>query len=345
MALSRTTAIASHLLVPDKNPFPRLDRMPRTSSKGGRRRTMKRRMAPRAGRVGPPVDVRSPKDIPRALDLLKKGPVTLVFIYADWCGHCKHFKPKYTNAVRTPTRNMQAIEINDAMVSEFNSALENEITGATPLTPEGYPEILLVNTKGKPMGNVPSSASENDLVLTLSNADKLTQASNSTDVTVTLNNISRNTMRGTNASNPIATRASLNNASRTGRSANSIALEPSYMPDDMTSAPAVVGNTAGSIMPVSPNATRIPNSLQTPPRPVAPSNAKGDVISEFQGTAETEVPRTVGGGLYSALASAAYNLAPTGILLAGLHAIRNRHKRNSSNKRKRSNKRTRRIRR
>ena len=302
---------------------------------------MKRRMAPRAGRVGPPVNVRSLKDIPRAIDLLKKGPVTLVFIYADWCGHCQRFKPKYTNAVRTPKRNMQAIEINDAMVSEFNSALENEITGATPLTPEGYPEILLVNTKGKPMGNVPSSASENDLVLTLSNADKLTQASNSTDVTVTLNNISRNTTRGTTASNPIATRASLNNASRTGRSANSIPLEPSYMPDDMTSAPAVVGNTAGSITPVSPNATRARNSLQTPPRPVAPSNAKGDVISEFQETAETEVPRTVGGGLYSALASAAYNLAPTGILLAGLHAIRNRHK----HRHRHSNKRTRRIRR
>jgi hypothetical protein len=52
-----------------------------------------------------------------------------------------------------------------------------------------------------------------------------------------------------------------------------------------------------------------------------------------------------GGGLYTALTSAAYSLAPAGILLAGLHAVRGRKRTMKGGKRtKRAtrNKRTRR---
>jgi hypothetical protein len=52
-----------------------------------------------------------------------------------------------------------------------------------------------------------------------------------------------------------------------------------------------------------------------------------------------------GGGLYTALTSAAYSLAPAGILLAGLHAVRGRKRTMKGGKRSKRatrNKRTRR---
>ena len=45
-----------------------------------------------AGRLMSPVDVRSPSDVMGLEQLLEKGPLTIVLIYADWCGACHRFK-------------------------------------------------------------------------------------------------------------------------------------------------------------------------------------------------------------------------------------------------------------
>ena len=315
-----------------------------TSSKRGRgRRAFTRRMGPRAGRISPPVDVRSTKDIPRALNLLKKGPMTLVFIYADWCGHCHNFKPKYNNAVRAPNRNIQAIQVNDAMVSDFNSALESEIVGAKPLAPEGYPEILLINTNGKPVGNVPPSATEMELVNVVTNANNVpAQASPATAATVRNANVQNANVRTNMAPTIRPSRTpSANLRKSNSRPANSVSSEPSYLPDGLDT-PTIVNSGPGSVIPSSSNTVRMINALSTPPKPVLPSNARGDIIEEFQNTPLVPI-RQGGGGLYGALSAATYHLAPAGILLAGLHVVRNRRSRRSkakrSTRRQRSNRR------
>ena len=129
----------------------------------------------------------------------------------------------------------------------------------------------------------------------------------------------------TNSIALVSNSAVLNNKARNRRPLNSIPVEPDYKPEYMTSlddAPAIVGNSAGSVTPASPNVVRTAGTLKTSPVPVVPSMPEGDIIPQFQQS--TETPRTVGGGLYSALATAAYNLAPAGLLLAGLHAVRGR---------------------
>ena len=285
-------------------------------------------MGPRAGRISPPVDVRNTKDIPRALNLLKKGPMTLVFIYADWCGHCHNFKPKYNNAMRAPNRNIQAIQVNDAMVSDFNSALESEIVGAKPLAPEGYPEILLIDTNGKPVGNVPPSATEMELV------NVVTNANNVPAIAATV----RNANVRTNMAPTIRPSRTLSANLRNSRPANSVSSEPSYLPDGLDT-PTIVNSGPGSVIPSSSNTVRMINALSTPPKPVLPSNARGDIIEEFQNTPLVPI-RQGGGGLYGALSAATYHLAPAGILLAGLHVVRNRRSRRSKAKRStRSNRR------
>lgn len=269
---------------------------------------MRRRMAPVAGRVGPVVDVRSASQIPKALDLIKKGPLTLVFIYADWCGHCSTFKPKYLGAVNSPKRTTQAVMVNDAVVSEFNSALSKNLR-TSPISVDGYPTTVAMTNRGEIKGEIPPSATKEEITI-MATADPVS-----------------------------ITNASSRNVNRPKDSMTAVGdIEASFVPSRVeelnVSSPVVVRTTDSSNTSIqsanarsgSKNSSLNVNTAQ----PVTPSLANPDMIDS-----QATPVRRGGGGLYSAIASAAYNLAPAGILLAGLHAVRGR----------KGNKRTRRTRR
>ena len=44
--------------------------------------------------------VNAEKDIPSFEKLLKKGPVTIVMVYLDWCGHCQKAKPGFMEVAK-----------------------------------------------------------------------------------------------------------------------------------------------------------------------------------------------------------------------------------------------------
>ena len=279
-------------------------------------------MPPVAGRVAPMLDVRSKDKIKDAMNLIKKGPITLVFIYADWCGHCSTFKPKYLNAVNSPRRTTQALMVNDAVVSDFNSALSESLR-AKPLNIEGYPTTVVLKPNGTVAGEIPSSASEEDI---------------STMATMT-------TM-ATPTSSPSSLRNTYRNNSRLSIPTNETTVDASFKPSSINELgetdPTVVSTDSAntSIRPSVGASRNTSNSANiNVARPVSPSVANPDMI-ESQAT-----PVRRGGGLYTALTSAAYSLAPAGILLAGLHAVRGRKRTMKGGKRtKRAtrNKRTRR---
>lgn len=277
--------------------------MARSNSKRGR--TVRRsastrgRRSPVAGRVGPVVDVRSKGQISNALNLIKKGPITLVFIYADWCGHCSTFKPKYLNAVNSPGRTTQAVMVNDSVVSDFNSAL-SETLRAKPLNVEGYPTTVIMNQNGSIAGEIPPSASEEDISVM---ATMRTPPSANT-ATNTATNTS--TIETTYTPSPVEELG---------------AMDPTTVTSGNTSLRTSNGNTRPSV------------NLDTT-KPVSPSLVNADVID----SEATPVRR--GGGLYGALASAAYSLAPAGILLAGLHAVRGRKRTMKGGKRSKRTRRT-----
>ena len=52
---------------------------------------MPRKRQTKVGRVNP-MDVRSKSDVGAFENLLGRGPLTIVLVYADWCGHCQTFK-------------------------------------------------------------------------------------------------------------------------------------------------------------------------------------------------------------------------------------------------------------
>ena len=92
------------------------------------------------GRLLPPVDVNSEDKLSELNKRISIGPVTLVFVYADWCGHCKHFKPEMDKLEASPDRSIQTARIRDDMLPR--SALNK-------MKINGYPSLMLIKKNGK----------------------------------------------------------------------------------------------------------------------------------------------------------------------------------------------------
>jgi thiol-disulfide isomerase/thioredoxin len=88
------------------------------------------------------VDVRSKKDIAEFEKTLALGPITLVLVYADWCGHCKHFKEDIWNGLQ----NLPNKKVN--LASVHYDQLEN--TSQKNAKINGYPSLLVIGNDKKP---------------------------------------------------------------------------------------------------------------------------------------------------------------------------------------------------
>lgn len=121
---------------------------------GGRRRSRKS-IQSTVGNILAYKDIRSKRDIPYALEQIKKGPVTIVLIYADWCGHCHTYKPDYEKSINSPNCSVQRMSIQDEMVPHMNEALQKLNSNQTSIKVEGYPTVQLLDNKGTLIKDVP----------------------------------------------------------------------------------------------------------------------------------------------------------------------------------------------
>ena len=87
------------------------------------------------------VDVRSKKDVKELEQTIKIGPITIVLIYADWCGHCTRFKENVWNKLLSKDRNAK-------LASIHHDQLEN--TSLKDVRMKGYPTVLVVGNDGQP---------------------------------------------------------------------------------------------------------------------------------------------------------------------------------------------------
>ncbi len=92
------------------------------------------------GRLMPPVDIREEDQLKELEKRIAEGPLTLVLVYADWCGHCQSFKPKMEELEKCDGRSVQTARIRDDMFPK--SVLSN-----TKI--EGYPTLMLVKKNGE----------------------------------------------------------------------------------------------------------------------------------------------------------------------------------------------------
>jgi thiol-disulfide isomerase/thioredoxin len=188
------------------------------------------------------LDVRSTKDVPLLEALIKKGPMVIVLVHADWCGHCQTFKDKVWNKVPNSSSNT----INTASI--HHDMLEKTSLAKAKL--EGYPSLLLVGKDGKPAEYTnngketnampqPSTAEELNKIVTTpvnnnsnSNSNNNNSNSNSNNSNSNLGNANElNSNTNTNNANSLSTASnilSMNNNSNSSASTNN-----SYKPAKM----------------------------------------------------------------------------------------------------------------
>jgi thiol-disulfide isomerase/thioredoxin len=87
------------------------------------------------------VSVRSPEEIEDLEKVMMVGPVTLVFVHADWCGHCQTYKPIWNELENTPGRTVNMATIHHDMVEKSPTLKNANIPG--------YPSVLKVYPSGK----------------------------------------------------------------------------------------------------------------------------------------------------------------------------------------------------
>ncbi len=174
---------------------------PRKTARGTR--TVRRRKSSIAGKILPPLDVRSNKHLSEFQKRIKKGPLTIIMVWAEWCPHCHTMMPHFDAASKSPNRSIQSIKVEEKMLPSVNSSISKSINKlAKPLNVEGYPSIIVVDKQGNQVSNIQPVRDTETMTKVMENAGPLAESAglangaalnNSAKLNTSLNNIAKNT--------------------------------------------------------------------------------------------------------------------------------------------------------
>ena len=236
------------------------------------------------GRIFPPVDVRNKGSLGEVLKRIRAGPITIMLVYADWCGHCKDFKPHFDSAARTPGRSIQAVKVSEPMLGSVNDAIQGMNSSAKPVSVDAYPTVVLLDNKGNSITEV--NAVKDTAVM----AKVMKEAGKNADE-VALND--PKPPKGSSAPRTIST---FNSAAANAGPSGSVNSDP-------------IENAIESLPPVVSTRSEDPGTVAA--NLVQPPESEEDMINGRAGISGAQK----GGSLYSALASSAYRMAPAAVLL------------------------------
>ena len=107
-----------------------------------------------ATKMFPPIDIHSKEDIAKAIKQIMKGPVTILLVYADWCGHCHDLMPHWDAAANSPNRTVPSMKLNEKNTESFNSALQSLNQNQSSVHVSAYPTVLVLDNRGNKITDV-----------------------------------------------------------------------------------------------------------------------------------------------------------------------------------------------
>lgn len=117
----------------------------RKAAKAAKKNTLSRSTM---GRIMPPVNITEESQLSELDKRIKCGPYTLVYLNADWCGHCQRYNSTMEQLENIPGRSIQIARVGDRVFPK--SSLSSAKV-------EGYPTLMLVDKTG----NVQTFKTEN----------------------------------------------------------------------------------------------------------------------------------------------------------------------------------------
>jgi thiol-disulfide isomerase/thioredoxin len=268
-----------------------------------RRATRKflRKRSSSVGQIMKPIDIRDKSGLGELIKRIRKGPVTVILVYADWCGHCTEFKPHFNKASQSPNRTVQVASVNDSMVTQMNSTLLANNSVAKPIAVSGYPSVILVDRKGNEVSRVEPIKSTPAMTRVMEESGRIMQEGNSTSL------------------EPIAP------ASARPKPRNSMVMNIDLNRNN--SVPNVVPHSTPKNV-VAPKKGELRGEQVTSSMPMVVGEGEGEGEGEEELDATTVVSPPLeeaiieansktmkGGSLFSALGASAYHLAPAGVLM------------------------------
>ena len=100
----------------------------------------------------PIIDVKNQEGLKGFIERIMKGPVTIVMVYAPWCGHCQAMDPIFKKAANIPGRTCQTVALNHEFLDSANSLIKTNVNSrAQKMKVDGYPTLLVLNNQGVPI--------------------------------------------------------------------------------------------------------------------------------------------------------------------------------------------------
>jgi thiol-disulfide isomerase/thioredoxin len=297
------------------------------------------------------VDVRSNDSIGKFMKLIRKGKLTIILVYADWCGHCHHFMPHFDAAAKNPNRSIQAAKVNETMLPQVNEALARNNHAVEPINVEGYPSVILVNNKGEKVTDVEPVKNTDTMTKVMNESGKLAEevqlgaeepAANTMTTSIGTTNM-RQSPPNTTSLNSVTTPNFIMNAKDDMGEKEGISLGVNQKTSNKKPLNQKMSNTMN--IPVI-KATNIPQSAkeleaqtealasmrtESPSLAIPPTaSADQENVETIREPASVYRPGLKGGSLYAAMSQSAYTLAAPAALLATAALVmkrRNTHRR------------------
>jgi thiol-disulfide isomerase/thioredoxin len=271
--------------------------------RGGKTKKSKGTSRSVMGRLLPPVDIREDAQLDELQKRIAKGPLTLVLVYADWCGHCQRFKPMMDELEKFPNRSVQTARIRDDMFPK------SSISSAKV---EGYPSLMLVKKSGEvatfktPEGEVTNAIPEH------TNMQKMTSLVRSAGTDEGLN-----LLNGKEPSNAVLTMKPATIQAQSNAASN---------PESPV--PSIPTNIVADRLPSNNVAALNTNLVET-------TNAN---LQGATAPVTSEQVKQAGGSLWSQLMIASQAVAPAAALFLGAEAARSRKHSKKARKTRRKSK-------